>query len=191
MTNEDKPRFTVFFGSGFLCSGTGHGDSLEALVDLGEEGFTPLAWAPEVPFIYGGSKFGAQIRAESIAAGRVIKLIDGKYVPFGVAAEEKEEATADDKDEDYWRDAALAVGDDYDEGDADAAMIARDGATKPQAICSGCHGHPVTYCGTCGATCGKPTSTALPPLRSLTLSTDLEPASHQVEAAFGSAELVR
>jgi hypothetical protein len=35
----------------------------------------------------------------------------------------------------------------------------------------------------------EPSSTALPPLRSLTLSTDLEPASHQVRAAFGSASL--
>jgi hypothetical protein len=34
-----------------------------------------------------------------------------------------------------------------------------------------------------------PVSTALPPLRALTLSTDLEPASHQVRAAFGSASL--
>jgi hypothetical protein len=176
MTNEDKPRFTVFFGSGFLCSGTGHGDSLEALVDLGEEGFTPLAWAPEVPFIYGGSKFGAQIRAESIAAGRVIKLIDGKYVPFGVAAEEKEDGVFLAGPDATFKEVVEALIDLHAEmAEPKRAPLDWNKSTPFDPF----KGYVVK------SDTGHIEHTPSP----LTLSTDMEPASHQVKPSNGSAYL--
>jgi hypothetical protein len=175
MTNEDKPEYTVFYSTGFLCTGGRDGDTLEELVALGDKNFVPEVWSPEVPVILGGSKFAWQLREESIAAGRVIKLIDGKYVPFGL-------------------DPLEPVGDDH-EGDADAAMIARDGPAKPATQPSGCE-YPKCECSIVGLSprCGKHTGNyvpAKPALPALSIATDLQPASHQVRAAFGSAELVR
>lgn len=40
----------------------------------------PVAWAPEGTRHYGGAKSASVLREESIKAGRLIGLIDGKYV---------------------------------------------------------------------------------------------------------------
>jgi hypothetical protein len=97
-----------------------------------------------------------------------LELRDGQWVPV----EEKEEAKPDDF---VWLLGPLEpIGDDYDEGDADAAMIARDGPAKPAAV-----------------VIEQPARTAKPALPALSISTDLQPASHQVRAAFGSADLLK
>lgn len=86
-------KYTVFFGQGsFLASGNGDRYGLQELIDFGSEEKDPaIAWAAESVACYGGTKEVDQLRAESIAAGRTIELVDGKYIPRGVPLEEEED----------------------------------------------------------------------------------------------------
>jgi hypothetical protein len=80
-----EAEFTVFFSGGFLTSGDCGRHTLQELIqaDAGK----PLAWAPV--FFWGCGKQASELKAESIAAGRTIELIDGRYVPRGVPVEDK------------------------------------------------------------------------------------------------------
>jgi hypothetical protein len=85
--------YTVFAKSGmFLNNARSHaGFGLQELIDLYISHYreTPIAWAGEWTVGSGGRAANADLRAESIAAGRTIELIDGKYVPRGVPVEDK------------------------------------------------------------------------------------------------------
>lgn len=93
MTNEQK--FTAFRRSsdgtlGYLCRSAGSpGDFMLKVEQFYSDGWcgTPdlVAWAPEYVFDQGGRLKCEALCAESVAAGRVIKQVDGKYVAFGVA----------------------------------------------------------------------------------------------------------
>lgn len=83
-----QKTYTVFTAEVFQTNYGGYsGPTLQELIDRYVADFsveygTLIAWAPEGVAMYGGNKHHRVLRAESIAAGRVIKLIDGKYVPF-------------------------------------------------------------------------------------------------------------
>jgi hypothetical protein len=88
---ETQTKYTVFCEDGYWPAGEGDvpGDlsgAIEYAVNE-EDGYPPIAWAAEPVNNYGGTKHWAVLRAESIAAGRTIELIDGKYVPRGVPVE--------------------------------------------------------------------------------------------------------
>jgi hypothetical protein len=79
-------------GGHYSPSGCDFDDFVREVNDFSAEtGFVYVAWAEyslEDPAI---------LRAESIAAGRLIELVDGKYVARGVPAEEVKEASSADK----------------------------------------------------------------------------------------------
>jgi hypothetical protein len=179
MTNEDKPEYTVFYSTGFLCTGGRDGDTLEELVALGDKNFVPEVWSPEVPVILGGSKFAWQLREESIAAGRVIKLIDGKYVPFGLDAvpvEEKEEGVFLAGPDATFKEVVEALIDLHAEmAEPKRAPLDWNKSTPFDPF----KGYVVK------SDTGHIEHTPSP----LTLSTDMEPASHQVKPSNGSAYL--
>lgn len=88
---DSQTKFTVFTADGcYYGNYSRHvqGAALQQVIDVGvhEFGDPYVAWAPEWPVFYGGTKMAEQLHAESIAAGRTITLIDGKYVPQGVEA---------------------------------------------------------------------------------------------------------
>lgn len=88
-------KFTVFVkeqgGNEAFYNNMGdcEANSVQGLIDFGmkfDATDVPFAWAAEVNDAYGGTKSTAVLRAESIAAGRIIKKVDGKFVPLGVGA---------------------------------------------------------------------------------------------------------
>jgi hypothetical protein len=88
---ETQTKYTVFCEDGYWPAGEGDvpGDlsgAIEYAVNE-EDGYPPIAWAAEPVNNYGGTKHWAVLRAESIAAGRTIEMVDGKYVPRGVPVE--------------------------------------------------------------------------------------------------------
>jgi hypothetical protein len=90
---ETQTKYTVFCEDGYWPAGEGDvpGDlsgAIEYAVNE-EDGYPPIAWAAEPVNNYGGTKHWAVLRAESIAAGRTIEMVDGKYVPRGVPVEDK------------------------------------------------------------------------------------------------------
>jgi hypothetical protein len=90
---ETQTKYTVFCEDGYWPAGEGDvpGDlsgAIEYAVNE-EDGYPPIAWAAEPVNNYGGTKHWAVLRAESIAAGRTIELVDGRYVPRGVPVEDK------------------------------------------------------------------------------------------------------
>jgi hypothetical protein len=99
MTKETQTKYTVFAeceglnGSTYETfennlDNTYHDGSIEGVINfLVEEGYTPVAWASELTHGYAGRKTVDGLRAESLAAGRTIELVDGKYVARGVAEE--------------------------------------------------------------------------------------------------------
>ena len=123
-------RFTVFWPYGFQensgapCNGDFSGAPLAKMIALSVNEFCscPIAWAPEWPDGYGGEKPWEVLRDESIAAGRIIELVDGKYIPRGV--------------EESWETRLLAecLTDEQVDAmlDPNAAMITRDGPAKPK-----------------------------------------------------------
>lgn len=85
-------RFTVFArkeGDSLLYFATNNGDTrpqtVAGLIEfvVGKSAI-PVAWAAEWPIADGGERDKEILRAESIAAGRVIELVDGRYVARGV-----------------------------------------------------------------------------------------------------------
>lgn len=99
----EQALYTIFWDDGFLTNhGSGNDWSGLPLLELIAKGHAEfcgnlVAWAAELPKFYdhhGNAHDGkpwTALRAESIAAGRVIELVDGKYVPRGVPVEEKKE----------------------------------------------------------------------------------------------------
>jgi hypothetical protein len=90
---ETQTKYTVFCEDGYWPAGEGDvpGDlsgAIEYAVNE-EDGYPPIAWAAEPVNNYGGTKHWAVLRAESIAAGRTIEMVDGKYIPRGVPVEDK------------------------------------------------------------------------------------------------------
>jgi hypothetical protein len=83
--NKEDGRLTVLFDDGYVSNRSTDyaGLDLQTLIDksVAEYGGTPLAWAPEWPY---DSKSYDALLAESIAAGRTIELVDGKYIPRGL-----------------------------------------------------------------------------------------------------------
>jgi hypothetical protein len=98
--------YTVFYEGGFLTDGNCGCHALDDFLTaevIG--GMPPVAWAPVCYWDWARENPGRDcdvLRAESIAAGRTIEMIDGRYVPRGVPVEDKP---------------AENIGDDYDEGD--------------------------------------------------------------------------
>jgi hypothetical protein len=90
---ETQTKFTVFYQGGFLTDGNCGCHALEDfLTETVVGGMPPIAWAPVCYWDWAREKPGRdcdELRAESIAAGRTIELIDGKYVPRGVPVEDK------------------------------------------------------------------------------------------------------
>jgi hypothetical protein len=86
-------KFTVFYQGGFLTDGNCGCHALEDfLTETVVGGMPPIAWAPVCYWDWARQNPGRdcdELRAESIAAGRTIELIDGKYVPRGVPVEDK------------------------------------------------------------------------------------------------------
>jgi hypothetical protein len=194
MTNEDKPLFRVggvyrnqrgdvtrinsvqCAASGFF-HGFFDGDTAVEVSVLNDDGTE--RWQDGWRRLSDGKYREADCPIYNLIPGE-LELRDGQWV----AAEEKEEAVFCEANR-ICRDAL--TGKDCHcartarEQEVNAAMIARDGMKVekwPSLDSMKLQDEPFTRL-------------PLPPLRSLTLSTDLEPASHQVRAAFGSAELVR
>jgi hypothetical protein len=88
-----ETKFTVFYEGGFLTDGNCGCHALEDfLTETVVGGMPPIAWAPVCYWDWARENPGRdcdELRAESIAAGRTIELIDGKYVPRGVPVEDK------------------------------------------------------------------------------------------------------
>lgn len=89
-------QFTIFTdtpggGTGFFIPNKDGGSrSLEECIQFvldwasaWRERHRPVAWAPEATKLYGGTKIPEALRRESIAAGRLIEQVDGKYVAQG------------------------------------------------------------------------------------------------------------
>jgi hypothetical protein len=89
----EQTKYTVFYQGGFLTDGNCGCHALEDFLTaevIG--GMPPVAWAPVCYWDWARENPGRDcdvLRAESIAAGRTIELIDGKYVPRGVPVEDK------------------------------------------------------------------------------------------------------
>jgi hypothetical protein len=88
-----ETKFTVFCMDGYWPAGKGKvpADLFGAIEYAVSEDadYPPVAWAAEPVSEHGGTKRWVELRAESLAAGRTIELIDGKYVPRGVPVEDK------------------------------------------------------------------------------------------------------
>lgn len=84
--NQAQTKFTVFYDSAstYLTSANPiRPQTLEDLIaDAASDGSTPTRWAPAAPDYWGGTHTEEQLFEES--AGRLIELVDGKYVPRGV-----------------------------------------------------------------------------------------------------------
>ena len=80
--------YTVFSEHGFQNTDYDgwRGLTLEQTIDraANELGMKLIAWAPEGVLGYEGKKNPPTLRAESIAAGRLIEKVDGKYVARGM-----------------------------------------------------------------------------------------------------------
>jgi hypothetical protein len=85
--------YTVFYEGGFLTDGNCGCHALEDfLTETVIGGMPPIAWAPVCYWDWARENPGRDcdvLRAESIAAGRTIELIDDRYVPRGVPVEDK------------------------------------------------------------------------------------------------------
>jgi hypothetical protein len=84
-----ETKFLVFTEcGGYQNSDPDVGHSVEEIACwLAKEGHVPVAWCEGEAM--GGSTWLEDCRAESIAAGRTIEQIDGRYVPRGVPVEDK------------------------------------------------------------------------------------------------------
>jgi hypothetical protein len=199
MTNEDKP---LFRDGGVYRDLSGRITRLSARRYRGSECEPGILWARalEADGSWSGDgfrciKYGADTIDHELEGGGYRHLIPGELeLRDGqwVAAEEKEEGQPDgaelirrwaEKERarlQMERAERLLV------ASSNEAMVARD---CTEAACL--YAEQRQEAERVRAILSAPVSTAFPPLRALTLSTDLEPASHQVRAAFGSAELVR
>jgi hypothetical protein len=97
MNKEDgQGKFTVFGDAPLFAACNVNVNShltLDGLIaDWAHCGLT--AWAPELIEKFGGTKSVDTLRAESIAAGRTIELVDGKYIPRGLEDKPTTEPTA-------------------------------------------------------------------------------------------------
>jgi hypothetical protein len=96
----EQTKYTVFYQGGFLTDGNCGCHALEDFLTaevIG--GMPPVAWAPVCYWDWARENPGRDcgvLRAESIAAGRTIELIDGRYVPRGVPVEDKPAETLGD-----------------------------------------------------------------------------------------------
>jgi hypothetical protein len=202
MTNEDKPLFRVggvyrnqrgdvtrinsvqCAASGFF-HGFFDGDTAVEVSVLNDDGTE--RWQDGWRRLSDGKYREADCPIYNLIPGE-LELRDGQWV----AAEEKEEAQLDGAELiRRWAEKERARlqkerAERLLAASSNEAMVARD---CTEAACL--YAEQRQEAERVRATLSAPVSTALPPLRSLTLSTDLEPASHQVRAAFGSAELVR
>jgi hypothetical protein len=202
MTEETK--FTVFVTASDGWTGfSSRGQTLQEVIDIAAEPawgqtFIPLAWiAGKVADNDGNYN---RLRAESIAAGRLIEHDGTHYVARGVEDKPADSERFIGLDEDHdaldralgapvisrQYDGPMGVFEDYDGCDSDnAAMIARDGPAKPSELTDdeleGLWDYGFEP---------APKSTAKPALASLSLSADLAPSSPQVLPVFGSAKLV-
>jgi hypothetical protein len=84
---QTNGKFTIFFGESWASCNV----NLFAKCDLAGlihewSHMVPVAWAAEYPDSFGGTKTQDELRDESIAAGRLIRSVGGKYVPIQPAA---------------------------------------------------------------------------------------------------------
>jgi hypothetical protein len=191
MTNEDKPLFRVggVYRDGFgdlnlLAQRDGEFAAVRILddsngADLGGGGLVRLADGRDSEYIYKPDAKWHLIPGE-------LELRDGQWV----AAEEKEEGQPDGAElirrwaEKERARLQMERAERLLAASSNEAMVARD---CTEAACL--YAEQRQEAERVRAILSAPVSTAFPPLRALTLSTDLEPASHQVRAAFGSAYL--
>jgi hypothetical protein len=86
-----ETKFTVFYEGGFLTDGNCGCHALEDfLTETVVGGMPPIAWAPVCYWDWARENPGRdcdELRAESIAAGRTIEMIDNQWVPRGVPVE--------------------------------------------------------------------------------------------------------
>lgn len=87
LQEEHMNEYTVLRQTGFLDVTAESLDGCMRQAQIFYEGNRfpepPIAWAPERELAYGGTKVWGRLLAESIAAGRLIELVDGKYVARG------------------------------------------------------------------------------------------------------------
>jgi hypothetical protein len=204
MTKETQTKYTVFAeceglnGSTYETfennlDNTYHDGSIEGVINfLVEEGYTPVAWAAELTHGYTGSKTVDGLRAESIAAGRLIELVDGKYVARGVAAEEEPAKSigALIREQQQVK-AGEPIGDDYDEGDEGWDSIAPNPYEPKRAPLD--WNKPVPFNNFDGFKVSSNVEVAegRSSKHPLSLSPDMADSSHQANPAFGSAALLK
>jgi hypothetical protein len=89
----EQTKYTVFYQGGFLTDGNCGCHALEDfLTETVVRGMPPIAWAPVCYWDWARENPGRdcdELRAESIAAGRTIEMIDNQWVPRGVPVEDK------------------------------------------------------------------------------------------------------
>jgi hypothetical protein len=200
MTKETQTKYTVFLNRdgeaySFLISGQcgTKEDDLQALIDGAVAAdLDVVAWAPGVPECYGGDKSTEALRADSIAAGRTIELVDGKYVARGVAAEEQPAKSlgALIREQQQGK-ASEPIGDDYDEGDEGWDSIAPNPYEPKRAPLDWNKSKPFNNFPGYSVKCdtGPQIEADKHPL---CLSPDMADSSHhQVPAIFGSAALLK
>lgn len=178
--------------------------SLEGLIQFVadyEGAHIPVAWAPEANDTYGGTKHADVLRAESIAAGRLIEHDGTRYVARGVEDKPAKAKTLGDLllqalDRGIGKPATMTPTLDKLANTSEPKRPRLTWAdTKPFDPFPG-------FIVTKGRNADDlsdpepffdnlPKSTAHPALSSLSLSADLAPSSHQVLPGFGSASLVK